>query len=241
MSQAFFTALAQRGSGGRQGGERPAIILQVQVLDAEDYPRRFLCAVSGTALHMGLERSESAVEGMADSGTLGGAVLSALKRLSMTGHAYPFAWTTLGAEVWRLGGLWLAAGFITPAEARVVARGALVVTTEATDPAWRQSIVRAGGEVTVVAPGVAGGVDLQGAMASLAERDVHRCYAEPGAALAAALLANDVVDELVLHVADGARATARPTPAVAIDELHLAAHRPRGADREWRYRRPGPA
>jgi len=120
MSQAFFTALAQRGSGGRQGGERPAIILQVQVLDAEDYPRRFLCAVSGTALHMGLERSESAVEGMADSGTLGGAVLSALKRLSMTGHAYPFAWTTLGAEVWRLGGLWLAAGFITPAEARVI-------------------------------------------------------------------------------------------------------------------------
>eukprot|EP00168_Porphyra_purpurea_P009641 TRINITY_DN2364_c0_g1_i7.p1 TRINITY_DN2364_c0_g1~~TRINITY_DN2364_c0_g1_i7.p1 ORF type:complete len:1084 (-),score=222.84 TRINITY_DN2364_c0_g1_i7:1503-4361(-) len=104
----------------REAGQRPALILQVQVLDAENYPRRFLCAVSGTALTIGLERAESAAEGMADSGTLGGAILGALKRISLTGHVYPYAWTTLGAEVSRLGGLWLAAGLITPAEARVI-------------------------------------------------------------------------------------------------------------------------
>jgi diaminohydroxyphosphoribosylaminopyrimidine deaminase/5-amino-6-(5-phosphoribosylamino)uracil reductase len=92
----------------------------------------------------------------------------------------------------------------TPPHARVVARGALVVTVAATlaspDGAERAAgLRRAGAEVVAVE-----GPDRPApaaALRALADHGICRLFAEPGTTLAGALLAADVVDRLVLHVA----------------------------------------
>jgi diaminohydroxyphosphoribosylaminopyrimidine deaminase/5-amino-6-(5-phosphoribosylamino)uracil reductase len=102
----------------------------------------------------------------------------------------------------------------TPPDARVVAREALVVTTEE-GGSRAGALIAAGAEVVVVPPGARGGVDLTAAVAALAARGITSVLAEPGGTLARALVAADLVDRLVLHVAldlgDGPM-----TPAVAV-------------------------
>lgn len=88
----------------------------------------------------------------------------------------------------------------TPAGAHVVRPGAIVVTTD--DGADRLApLAGAGVDVVRVAAAASGGVDLRAAMAALAARDVQTVLAEPGATLAGALMAADVVDRVVRHVA----------------------------------------
>jgi diaminohydroxyphosphoribosylaminopyrimidine deaminase / 5-amino-6-(5-phosphoribosylamino)uracil reductase len=97
----------------------------------------------------------------------------------------------------------------TPPAAAVVGRGALVVTVAAPPGAprgaaarreRREALVAAGAEVVDVAAGDAGGVHLPAALAALAEHGITAILAEPGATLAAALLAARTVDRVVLHV-----------------------------------------
>lgn len=104
----------------------------------------------------------------------------------------------------------------TPPEARVVGRGALVVTAAGASETDRQALRRAGAEVVAVAAGDGGGVDLRAALATVAAHGVDRVLAEPGLGLAAALLRDHLVDRLVRHVApalgDGPPALAAPVP-----------------------------
>jgi diaminohydroxyphosphoribosylaminopyrimidine deaminase / 5-amino-6-(5-phosphoribosylamino)uracil reductase len=104
----------------------------------------------------------------------------------------------------------------TPATARVVARGALVVTVPQAPAASRRSLADAGAEVVSVRAAASGGVDLDAAVAALRDHGVTSVLAEPGRTLATALLTADAVDRLLLHVAldlgDGPAA-----PAVTVD------------------------
>lgn len=90
----------------------------------------------------------------------------------------------------------------TPQDATVVARGALVVTTDRAPAAARQALQAAGAEVVVVAA-AAGRVDPAAGMDALADRGMSEVYAEPGGGLSASLVAAGLVDELVLHRGGG--------------------------------------
>lgn len=91
----------------------------------------------------------------------------------------------------------------TPVDAQVVRRGGLVFTTAGSDHGWRSALADAGAEVAVIAPGEAGGVDLDAALAALGEREVRALYVEGGATVAEALTRRRLVDRLVLHIALG--------------------------------------
>jgi diaminohydroxyphosphoribosylaminopyrimidine deaminase / 5-amino-6-(5-phosphoribosylamino)uracil reductase len=104
----------------------------------------------------------------------------------------------------------------TTAQHRVARPGAIVITTGQA-PADRVASLRAVGvEVVPVAAGAAGGVALTEAFAALGRLGVATVLAEPGASLATALVAEDLVDRLVLHVAahlgDGTPRRAVPSP-----------------------------
>lgn len=88
----------------------------------------------------------------------------------------------------------------SPMDAEVVGAGTIVVTTAGSDAAWRQGLQTRGCEV-VVTPG-RDELDLRAVMHELWTRDIRAILAEPGATLAAALLAAGLVDRLVTHVAD---------------------------------------
>lgn len=129
----------------------------------------------------------------------------------------------------------------TPPHAAVVARGALLVTTADADPGAVARLRDAGAEVVAVAATDGGRVDLQAALRALAERGVTHVLAEPGRTLAQALVDADLVDRLVLHVAD---LGAPPfVPAVAVPAGRLATIRVGGAgpDVVWERARPGPS
>lgn len=111
----------------------------------------------------------------------------------------------------------LDAGGRTPTAAAVIRPGALVFTTAASAPAWRDALIAAGAEPVVVAPANEGGVALPEVLDRLYEREVRSVYAEGGATVAAALVAARLVDRLVLHVARQVIAGSglpRTTPAV---------------------------
>ena len=93
-----------------------------------------------------------------------------------------------------------------PATARVVERGALVVTCDGA-PRWQNDIRAAGGEVAVVERAADGALDLNAAVAELHRRGLTRVFAEPGATLARALVAGGHVDEAVRHVAPSVAAS----------------------------------
>lgn len=104
----------------------------------------------------------------------------------------------------------------TTPEHRVARPGALVVTTRQA-PQHRADALRAVDvEVVTVAAGVDGGVALPEAFAALGHAGIATVFAEPGAGLAAALVAGHLVDRLVLHVAahlgDGVPRRAVPSP-----------------------------
>lgn len=91
----------------------------------------------------------------------------------------------------------------TPPEAAVVRPGTLVLTTAAADPQRQRDLRRAGVDVEVVGPPDASGhVPLPAALRRLTALGVTSVLAEPGARLGQALLDADLVDRLVLHVAD---------------------------------------
>lgn len=90
----------------------------------------------------------------------------------------------------------------TPPEAAVVRPGTLVVTTDRADQQRMRKLRDAGVEVEVVAADPAGRVALPAAAAALGRWGITSVLAEPGATLAQALLDTDLVDRLVVHVAD---------------------------------------
>ena len=104
----------------------------------------------------------------------------------------------------------------TSPTARVARPGAIVVTAPDTPVERRLALLERGVEVVEVPAGPAGGVELPAALAALADLGVTTVLAEPGATLAHALVAADLVDRLVLHVAvdlgTGAPIRAVPDP-----------------------------
>jgi diaminohydroxyphosphoribosylaminopyrimidine deaminase / 5-amino-6-(5-phosphoribosylamino)uracil reductase len=100
----------------------------------------------------------------------------------------------------------------TPPEAHVARPGALVLTAPAGPSPARAALVARGVEVVDVPPTPADdaigsapgdGLDLHAALAELSARGITSVLAEPGRTLADALVAADLVDRLVLHVASG--------------------------------------
>lgn len=115
----------------------------------------------------------------------------------------------------------------TPPSAAVVRPGAVLLTSATPDREWRQQVEAKGAEVVPVAAAPTG-LDLTVALTALARRGITAVLAEPGATLAAALVARRLVDRLVLHVAGrvpGPSGLPRMTPAVAP---------PAGAPWRWR-------
>jgi diaminohydroxyphosphoribosylaminopyrimidine deaminase / 5-amino-6-(5-phosphoribosylamino)uracil reductase len=99
----------------------------------------------------------------------------------------------------------------TPATARVVARGALVVSTSDADPVTAARLRAAGAEVVGVPLGPDGHLDVAAALRAVAGAGATSVLAEPGPTLAAAMLDAGLVDRLVRHVALGLGAGA-PRP-----------------------------
>jgi diaminohydroxyphosphoribosylaminopyrimidine deaminase/5-amino-6-(5-phosphoribosylamino)uracil reductase len=89
----------------------------------------------------------------------------------------------------------------TPPTARILSPpGEALILCTAEDPARGAALRAAGAEVATVAT-AAGGVDLTAALALLAARQVNELLVECGAGLAGALLAEGLVDELLLYLA----------------------------------------
>jgi diaminohydroxyphosphoribosylaminopyrimidine deaminase/5-amino-6-(5-phosphoribosylamino)uracil reductase len=114
----------------------------------------------------------------------------------------------------------------TPAAARVLTGGALVVTAGARNAAWPAAVE------SLSLPDRDGRVDLLALMRELAARGVRELHVEAGARLNGALLAAGLVDEVLLYVApavlfDPARGMfERRPPLPALDErVELAWHR----------------
>ena len=84
----------------------------------------------------------------------------------------------------------------TPPEARVLETGnALIVTAGGANPAWPRGVA------TVALPDADGRVDLAAMMQELASREINELHVEAGTGLNGALLAADVVDELLIYLA----------------------------------------
>lgn len=131
----------------------------------------------------------------------------------------------------------------TPLDARVVRPGTIVVTTAGR--ADRVAQLEQRGVVVLLAPaGPSGGVDLGASLTALwREQAIQTVLAEPGAVLAEALLAADVVDRVVRHVATTVYAEdgrARTVAALAASARWPLAHWiRRGLDVEFTADRPG--
>ncbi len=88
-----------------------------------------------------------------------------------------------------------------PATARVYGTEApALVFTASTDPAKREALLRRGVRVEEVAASGTG-LDLQAVLARLAALEANEVWVEAGARLAGALLAAQLVDELVIYLA----------------------------------------
>ncbi|GGI07458.1 bifunctional diaminohydroxyphosphoribosylaminopyrimidine deaminase/5-amino-6-(5-phosphoribosylamino)uracil reductase RibD [Egicoccus halophilus] len=96
----------------------------------------------------------------------------------------------------------------TPPTAQVVARGALVLTGAHADPAAVRILEEAGATVEVVAAPDHHTWTVE-ALRALARHGIRSVLAEPGATLADALVADGLVDRVVLHVADLGSGTPR--------------------------------
>jgi diaminohydroxyphosphoribosylaminopyrimidine deaminase / 5-amino-6-(5-phosphoribosylamino)uracil reductase len=127
--------------------------------------------------------------------------------------------------------------------------GALVVTAAEQAEAVAAQLRSTGAEVVPVGGCEGGGVDLQQALAALAERDIHALLVEGGPTLAGGLVRSGTVDRYVLHVApallgaDGLPAIAGPgAPTVTQRwQLEIEAVRERGPDLEIVARPAGDA
>jgi diaminohydroxyphosphoribosylaminopyrimidine deaminase/5-amino-6-(5-phosphoribosylamino)uracil reductase len=83
----------------------------------------------------------------------------------------------------------------TPASAKVLHGGAIVVTAGERNPAWPRDVE------SIALPDPDGRVDLAALMRLLAEREINEVHVEAGARLNAALLDSRLVDELLVYVA----------------------------------------
>jgi diaminohydroxyphosphoribosylaminopyrimidine deaminase/5-amino-6-(5-phosphoribosylamino)uracil reductase len=83
----------------------------------------------------------------------------------------------------------------TPASAKVLNGGAIVVTAGARNPAWPADVEH------IALPDARGRVDLDALMRRLAERQINELHVEAGARLNAALLEARLVDELLVYLA----------------------------------------
>ncbi len=84
----------------------------------------------------------------------------------------------------------------TPPTARVLETGnALVVTAGRANPEWPRGVA------TIALPDGDGRVDLAAMMRELAAREINELHVEAGTGLNGALIAADVVDELLLYLA----------------------------------------
>jgi riboflavin biosynthesis pyrimidine reductase len=94
-----------------------------------------------------------------------------------------------------------------------------VLTGPEAPTAARDALEQAGAEVVTVAAAPAGGLALPAALAAVADAGLNTVLAEPGGTLAQALLDDDLVDRLVLHIAcslrDGPARPAVRTPPTA--------------------------
>jgi diaminohydroxyphosphoribosylaminopyrimidine deaminase/5-amino-6-(5-phosphoribosylamino)uracil reductase len=89
----------------------------------------------------------------------------------------------------------------TPPGARILAPpGQALILCSVEEPARAAALRSAGAEVLAVGAS-GGGVDLEAALAALADRQVNELLVECGAGLAGALLAAGLVDELLLYLA----------------------------------------
>ena len=106
----------------------------------------------------------------------------------------------------------------TPADARVLQGGAIVVTAGERNPAWPRDV-----EVMTLTDG-RGRIDLPALMRELARRGMNEIHVEAGAGLNGALLEQQLVDELLLYlapclIADPARGMAQlATPLQSLDD-----------------------
>ena len=87
----------------------------------------------------------------------------------------------------------------TPPTARVLGEGALIYT--ASDDAARHATLAATGAVPIRLTLDGRHVDLGAMLADLARREINELHVEAGAGLAGALLAQGLVDEIVLYLA----------------------------------------
>lgn len=87
----------------------------------------------------------------------------------------------------------------TPANAKVLAGGALLASVSADLP--QASALRAAGAKILVLPGADGRVDLAALLEKLAERGCNEIHVEAGAGLNGALLRAGLVDELIAYLA----------------------------------------
>ncbi|MFL6652564.1 MAG: bifunctional diaminohydroxyphosphoribosylaminopyrimidine deaminase/5-amino-6-(5-phosphoribosylamino)uracil reductase RibD [Sulfurifustaceae bacterium] len=88
-----------------------------------------------------------------------------------------------------------------PAGARMLRLpGATLVATTSSDPA-RSNALRAAGADVLQLPAVAARVDLRALLERLAERQVNEVLVEAGPVLSGALLAERLIDELILYLA----------------------------------------
>lgn len=129
----------------------------------------------------------------------------------------------------------------TPPTARVVARGAIVLTSAAASRSARAALTAAGAQVLDVPPGPDGKVDPAAALRILAVHGIATVLAEPGAELARTLLTAGLVDRLVRHVALDL-GSGPPRPALDLDVDGWRTVRVGGAGRDLVWERiPAPA
>jgi len=87
-----------------------------------------------------------------------------------------------------------------PPSAKILAGGNVIIVTAVQDQARREKLQAKGAEVLVLA-GVSGRVDLKRAMEMLAGRGINEVMAEAGCTLNGALIAANLVDELLMYMA----------------------------------------
>lgn len=89
----------------------------------------------------------------------------------------------------------------TPADARLLREpGATLIATRSGDQGLRQALAGTGAEILDLT-GEAGGGELAELMTALAARGINELLVEAGATLGGALLARELVDEIVLYLA----------------------------------------
>ncbi|MDX1513189.1 MAG: bifunctional diaminohydroxyphosphoribosylaminopyrimidine deaminase/5-amino-6-(5-phosphoribosylamino)uracil reductase RibD, partial [Gammaproteobacteria bacterium] len=133
----------------------------------------------------------------------------------------------------------------TPPDARIFASGGPVLIATRNAGAGAAGALRAAGAHLLEVPSRSGRLDLAGLLNALGERQVNELHCECGATLAGALIAESLVDELVIYMApsllgdDGRPLAVLPGIRCMEDRIRLALDDTRlvGGDLRLRFRR----